>query len=285
MALSAASKALGFRAARYMTSELAFSQGYVRTPGGFRHKSYVHVLKEGESVIKQLDGVGTIAPKTNQFVDAAVSDVAVQDMTGTGGGWVTWASWGNTGANPITSLTTTWTVPANPINNNGQLIYLFNALEDRTGATILQPVLQWGISAAGGGNSWGVASWYVDSSHHAYCTPVVPVNEGELLVGTIKMTDAGIYRSEFQGVAGTAIIAQGLPAMPWATLTLEAYGLKSGGDYPAIPYTGMSEIGLEVGGAAIAVEWTASTMANPPFGEHTDIASNANPGGKVVLFY
>ena len=44
---------------------------------------------------------------------------------------------------------------------------------------IYQPVLQWGVSAAGGGNSWAVASWYADGQGgHSFYSQLVPVNEG-----------------------------------------------------------------------------------------------------------
>ena len=41
-------------------------------------------------------------------------------------------------------------------------IFLFNGIQNST--SIYQPVLQWGPSAAGGGNFWTVASWYVDGA-------------------------------------------------------------------------------------------------------------------------
>jgi hypothetical protein len=46
------------RAARYMTYELAFSMGYVRTPGGFRHHSLVHILKPGQGIAKRRESFG-----------------------------------------------------------------------------------------------------------------------------------------------------------------------------------------------------------------------------------
>ncbi|MDR1430837.1 MAG: hypothetical protein LBI99_01810 [Propionibacteriaceae bacterium] len=48
-----------------------------------------------------------------------------------------------------------WNVPKAP-KKNGGLIYLFPAFVD---PGIMQPVLQWGVGYAGGGNYWTMASW------------------------------------------------------------------------------------------------------------------------------
>lgn len=66
-----------------------------------------------------------------------------------------------TGSSPISSFATTWKVPAAPTTNHQQTIFLFNSIEPASGNAILQPVLQYGPSAAGGGSYWAVASWYV----------------------------------------------------------------------------------------------------------------------------
>lgn len=110
-----------------------------------------------------------------------------QNPAGNGGGWIAWADWIDAGASMITYFSTVWIVPAAPSTQSGQLIYLFNALEDGPGNDILQPVLQWGLSGAGGGNYWAVASWYVDSSNHAFCTAATQLNVGDRLTGLITL--------------------------------------------------------------------------------------------------
>jgi hypothetical protein len=52
------------------------------------------------------------------------------------------------------------TVPAAPPRYTDQLIYIFTALETREWNAILQPVLQFGVSPAGGWSFWGIASWF-----------------------------------------------------------------------------------------------------------------------------
>jgi len=277
------------QAARYMTHELAFSLGYVRTPGGFRHKSFVHQLQTGEAVTRSSGTTETLDLATGLILNKPGPAVPTQDLAGLGGGWVTWATWVNATGSTISSFATTWKVPPPPTTQSGQLIYLFNALEDGTGSVILQPVLQWGVSGAGGGNFWGVASWYVDSNHHAFCTPVTPVNVGDNLTGMITVAiqaDASLnYTSQFAGIPGSALIAQGLAELVVATETLEVYGLTMSSDYPNAPMTPMAAIDLQIAGNPAPLNWQANVMNAPPFGEHAAIVSNATPAGEVDLFY
>ena len=63
-------------------------------------------------------------------------------------------------------------VPSFPVRYVAQTVYIFPALtNDGSGSgygEIIQPVLQYGPSAAGGGNYWAYASWYLDDSNTAY---------------------------------------------------------------------------------------------------------------------
>jgi hypothetical protein len=277
------------RAARFMTHELAFAQGYVRTPGGFRHKSFVHRLAPGQAVSRRSGRVGIVDLTTRRQVELPAPVVPAQDLSGMGGGWVAWADWTNATGTPVSSFLTTWVVPPPPVTQSGQLIYLFNALEDQAGDNILQPVLQWGESGAGGGNDWGVASWYVDSSHHAFCTPVIPVNPGDTLIGELTLVSQGDglfnYSSAFQGRPATALIAQGLSKLVLATETLEVYGLTKSSDYPDEPATRMRGIDIRTGANPAPVQWAPEVMDNPSFAEHTTVVSNQTPGGEVDLCY
>jgi hypothetical protein len=277
------------RIARYFTHELAMSQGYVRTPGGFRHKSFVHRLQPGQGVVRSRERTSILNLANKQTVDVPAPQVPAQNLAGAGGGWVTWATWVNSTGARITSFVTSWVVPPAPATENNQLIYLFNGLEDSAGVTILQPVLQWGVSGAGGGPNWSAASWFVDSAGHAFCTPVTAMNPGDRLTGIMTLAVQGDgslnYACKFSGLPDTALIAQGLTELVMASETLEVYGLQASTDYPNVASTAMTAIDLEVNSAAAVLNWTSETMANPNFGEHTVIVSNASPYGEVDLFY
>lgn len=250
----------------------------------------MHVVRLGESVIKRPGGSFAMILATGRLTGSSAAAVAVQNPADRTGGWVTWASWRNTTGTPISTFATSWVVPAAPAAQENQLIYLFNGLQNPGGSEILQPVLQWGISGAGGGPFWSVASWHVDSQGHAYCTPATPVNPGDPLTGLMTMTGAfhdGAYnyRCEFQGVAGSVLMALGTPELTDAKETLEAYGVTAQAEYPAGPSTSMSQIDLQVGGNPAPMAWASSTMQNPLYGENAVIVSNASPGGEVDLCY
>lgn len=61
-----------------------------------------------------------------------------------------------------------------------QLLYLFTALlgwdvmdNGNYFNHILQPVLQWGLSPAGGGNYWAINNWYVNDQDYFYDSLIV----------------------------------------------------------------------------------------------------------------
>lgn len=278
------SKELNQRVARNMNKKPG-TNGYVCTPGGYRAKSLVHVLGPDHLIKKGPKALVTEDMAGNRVADFPKIAVEKHALAGEGGGWITWGEWTDSTNSPIWRLETSWVVPPPPLSDSGQLIYVFNALEDQAGDDILQPVLQWGTSGAGGGSYWSVASWYVDSASHAFTTPAVRVNPGQTLIGVLSF-DGTTYRSGFLGIPGTTLIAQGLSPMVLATETLEAYGVTKKTDYPNTPVTQMSKIILQLASGALAtVTWQAEVMMNPLFGEHTQVVSNANPGGLLDLFY
>ena len=93
---------------------------------------------------------------------------------------------------------------------------------------IYQPVLQWGPSAAGGGQKWSVASWYADGQDgHSFYSTLVDVAVGQDLTGVMTLTaSAGKlmdYSSEFVGLANTLLKISKVEELTWANETLEAY--------------------------------------------------------------
>jgi len=106
-----------------------------------------------------------------------------------GNGWVVASEWGLplSASDNIDLMSGTWTVPQYPLNN-GALIYIFNGIEPQGGAWILQPVLQYGTSPAGGGNYWGIASWLVGGDEYAFHSPLETVYPGDSIFGYTKMT-------------------------------------------------------------------------------------------------
>jgi hypothetical protein len=139
----------------------------VVTPAGLMPRSHTHFIEPGTEL--QVSNEGHL-----QKVDAATRNVlqdfgpvtTTQDpihqsapfadlnsvFPAAVNGWAAYTYWSNpTTTKPITSFSTSWTVPAVPATQGKQTIFLFNGLQDGETASsyIIQPVLQWGSSAAG----------------------------------------------------------------------------------------------------------------------------------------
>jgi hypothetical protein len=263
-------------------------EDYILTPGGYRHKLLVHRVDQGQAVTKTEGMLGKIVLSTKALLELSAPADTLQDIPSLGSGWITWAAWSNATGKPISSFTTTWVVPPAPKSQSGQTIFIFNSIEDTAQDDIVQPVLQWGVSAAGGGNYWSIANWYVDPSGHAFYSPLVNVNEGDILTGKITLTgQSGAsfnYLSEFLGTGGTALPVLNISELTWATETLECYQISQCSDYPNCPKTPMTSIDLETGGGPAPVSW-GITDQYTDCGQKIVVVNLANPGGEVDIIY
>ncbi|KAJ7167019.1 hypothetical protein C8R46DRAFT_1272211 [Mycena filopes] len=180
-------------------------------------------------------------------------------------GWVAFAFWHNTAGSPISSFATTWEVPPVPATNNGQTVFLFNGIEPSAEDAILQPVLQYGPSGAGGGAFWAVASWlrYVGPLN-TFHTTLVPVSAGTTLTGVMSLTNSNTnassatfdYTSEFTNVPGTLLTITGIPELTAPVETLEAYSITAGTDYP-VGATRFANVTLRVASGVVPdVAWS-----------------------------
>ncbi|KAJ7062925.1 hypothetical protein C8F01DRAFT_108312 [Mycena amicta] len=271
----------------------AVPAGMVITPKGLRHSSTVHevpaggkVKHVGNSTVHLLDASGSIIKVVtlNKALDPAptpTTDAAVPEETG----WVAYASYFNNDV-PIGSFFTTWTVPPTPAANHGQTLFLFNSIEPGSFDGIMQPVLQWGGSAAGGGAFWAVASWYLYPGG-TFFTPLVTVSVGQSLQGEVQLVGASggtfNYLSTFNNVGGTALEVDGGEELKWATLTLEAYGVTTRNDYPA-GSTVFSQTNLELtNGGFPAITW--STVSDTADGIITTVNTEGSTAAVVTITY
>jgi hypothetical protein len=295
-----------------ITEELAL------TPGGFRNKSLVHVIEPGH-VLDEMTGVfqkksfdGEVVAEYGEVVRKKKARPLMPDnvvlparkiIPALGQGWIVYAGWYETTVGHITLFKTTWKVPPAPLTQSGQTIFLFNGIENSN--RIYQPVLQWGTSAAGGGNYWTVASWYVNGSTGPVLHTIpVSVNVGDVLTGVMVLTGISkkpgssdeilcSYNCYFQGISNTSLPVENIEELYWANETLEAYHIQKCSDYPATLKTSMKNIELVV---------DAHVRGLPPIllhpilnwqphdritdcGQHCVVVSNANPGGQVDLYY
>ncbi|HYW48396.1 MAG TPA: hypothetical protein VE959_36365 [Bryobacteraceae bacterium] len=214
-----------------------------------------------------------------------------------GSGWIVYTGWTNGTGNPISSFRTTWVVPPFPMTQSGQLLFLFNGIQNSS--MIYQPVLQWGVSAAGGGNYWAVAagggnywavaSWYADGQGGpAFHSTLVKVNPGDTLVGVMTLSSHSgsnfSYNCDFQGIANTGLPIQNVQELTWAVETLECYGITQCTDYPPVFGTAMTAIAMQTGSVTPAVTWTPNN-AHTECGQHVVVVSNSATKGEVDLDY
>ncbi|KAF9266532.1 hypothetical protein L218DRAFT_942235 [Marasmius fiardii PR-910] len=265
----------------------------VLTPGGLRPKSNVIQIPEGGSINLTATEIHLLDASKNIIHVAQKGNGRVRPSPTTGGavpaqtGWISWTQW-HRNANPISVFGTSWIVPPNPATNHGQTIFLFNGLEPDPGNAILQPVLQWGPSAAGGGPFWQIATWYV-SDTTTFFTSLVSVSPGQLLRGILEWTGNNgdgtfNYLSGFANI-GFGVALSNSPELTWAFETLEAYGIQvPATDYPT-GCTGFDVIDLTTTAGVFGnVFW--SVVNDGADGLSTSVISNeANGSGSVRICY
>jgi hypothetical protein len=291
----------------------------VLTPGGMRPRSLVHILEHGQHVSLKGGRIRIIETATGRVV----KDLGESAKQGDTGGsaenekvpagqpgkpipalpdiaWIENSQWRNGGTDPIVYFSTKWLVPPVPSSNDSQTVFLFNGMQPDSAAHILQPVLQWGGSGAGGGNYWSITNWYADGQGGAAVTwPPIQVNVGDVLQGVMTCTgQSGTeynYTSSFVGYSSVDVTVTDADELTWAYETLECYGsnytlpLTQCSDYPDTPLTAMYDIEVKTGtpgssGTDATLDWVAVT-AFTDCGQSCQIISNDSPGGAVYLYY
>jgi len=261
----------------------------VLTPGGYRSRYLVHKIPEGHALHVESGRVrlkNLASGIITEFTDSALTKPTVPAL---GSGWIAYAFWNNGTGRSISNFSTTWVVPPAPSAPAGQTIYLFNGIENYgNNYGILQPVLQWGGSDAGGGQYWSIASWYVTSGGQAFYTSLVKVNPGDALIGVMKLTGSSAsgfnYTSEFQGVPSTLLTIQNIAELLWCNETLEAYNINQCSNYPNIDFTAFANISITTGNVSPAITWTPVNKVTD-CGQHAVVVSDSSQNGEVDIYY
>ncbi|KAF8912186.1 hypothetical protein CPB84DRAFT_1761523 [Gymnopilus junonius] len=178
-----------------------------------------------------------------------------------------------------------------PANTDGQLLYWFNALVPPSDDAILQPVLQYGVSPAGGGPYYSIASWYLINSN-VYFSDLIQVQPGQELTGymvLVSTTTSGstteyVWAVYFGGYRGTIITIQTTEQLNWAYEALEIYGTQSTADLPS-GNTDMSGISVtyENNESPSSLSWT--TISDPTDEISMSILSSSSTNGAVRITY
>lgn len=274
----------------------------VATPGGWIPRSRVFLIEEGFHVSVVNNRLTKVETRTGRFVQDLGEYIAQPTNNQlpqqripppADSGWIAWtsASPDTPNSGKITSFSTTWIVPKAPTNAGNQLIYLFNGLQAGTGPTryIVQPVLQWGISPAGGGKFWAITNWYVQSNNFAIHGKLVTVTAGTSLTGVITaLMDSGtnvIYKSTFTGY-GDSTSATTPPVIKANELdeTLEAFGITTPAtQYPPDSLIKMNAISILQGTTRPSITWAPhkATGVIP----RAVVVSNSSTNGEVDIYF
>ena len=174
----------------------------VTTPTGLVHASCIQEIGEGDTIdddglVTRPDGTTYQLPEcehdTMPLRDDMQRQRAAVEATGesvtldsgvvpTDNGWIEAAWWHS--PHWMKHLAGNFVVPPAPSNKGSQTIFFFPSFEPAAGTAIIQPVLQWGPSAAGGGKYWAIASWYVGPKRTVH-GPLKRVSVGDRLGGTV----------------------------------------------------------------------------------------------------
>ena len=288
-------------------SSVTNSNEMVLTPVGLMEKSKVHFIGDGFQLNVENGRLQKIEAATGKMIedfgevkfDAKLSlnnpdasRFSDDRFPAAASGWIAYAYWSNPNTNnPITNFTTNWVVPSAPTSQGSQTIFLFNGMQDGTTSTsyIVQPVLQWGPSAAGGGKYWAITNWYVSSSQ-AFFGTLVNVSAGASLQGVMKETAHSgsmySYNSSFTGYSSaSALQVNNVPEAFWAAETLESYGVtNTNTQYPPNVDVAMKSIQISQGSANASIKWTIA-QATRNAAQKAVVVSNSSPNGEVDIYF
>jgi hypothetical protein len=201
------------------------------------------------------------------------------------GGWTEWTNLLTPSG--ASFLEVRFTVPPVPKTAGQQTIFLFPSFTADTNPPIIQPVLQWGPSAAGGGKYWSIASWYLDADANSYYGKLVKVNAGDVIDGLIAGTNCANAVCASWTITTTDVTQPTVVSTLTTTAggykdtqvqggVLEVYDLTTCAEYPAGPTSFTSLVLKDESGAVVTPQWiqgSANLIAGCTYGITTPSSS------------
>jgi len=268
--------------------------GWLRTPVGLAHPSCIHRVPSGSSInsesgrtiVTKPDGSLLQIPKCDHQPVFPQSNSS-QDFAA---GWQAWTTYQSSNPAGLSSFLGYFTIPNNPLEVDGQTLFMFTGLQNYNWIPgpnsppapslfeIIQPVLQWGPSAGGGGNYWTLASWYVTIDAGFLISDLIPVNAGDSIYGNMTLIAPNSW------YIGGTVVSSGttvslvatknrLKVNQWAYCTLEVYNDGSTcGEYPTNPQL-YSKLKLFEAKQVVTPTWQVNVTPDPICGEHATVES------------
>lgn len=279
----------------------------VNTPFGPTLKSNVHYIDNKHFFIKHDRNVQIVNIKTNEVVqqfdykkDTGKDSFIVKSINGLrnkeslnqsnfNDGWITYAECSIEGLNPsiISHYSATWNVPSPPTQKANQLLYLFiglGTIEDGL-SYIVQPVLQWGVSPAGGGKYWAICNWYVTSNFQFFYDSLIQVSPGTKLQGNVELTSVSenkfTYKSSFTGY-DSELLVNNIPRLYDPSVAFEIYNVNGCNEYPMDERLRMSKINIEFQGSVPFSQWYIYKSANG-CDQYTTVVNASLENGEIDI--
>jgi len=222
-------------------------EGVALTPSGYFPSSCVHGPISPDHLVVNLKTHTEIQDQSGNTLrvvqPCSVSRETLAKKTAPlPSGWAAY-TWSQSTGNTINSYNGSWTVPVNPKDKGSQTLFLFTGMQDNYGldddssvTNIIQPVLQWGPSEAGGGEFWAMASWYVDSVGNAFFSTLTTTKAGNNIQGNMEMN----MQTKVWEISTIDTITSKMTTLniatnttePYAFVTLEVYTVSNCGEYP-----------------------------------------------------
>jgi len=214
-------------------------------------------------------------------------------------GWQAWTTYQSTASQGFTQSLGYFTIPDAPVDGqDDQTLFMFTGLQNENWIPgpnsppapddfeIIQPVLQWGYSAGGGGDYWTLASWYVTVYNGFLISDLINVNAGDKIFGNMTLLGRDTwYISGVVQSSGTATTLKAdkanLKTNPWAYCTLEVYDATGDcNEYPDNPQV-YSKLQLFEGKKQVIPKWQLNVTPDPICGEHVTVE---NPDHVTIHF-
>ena len=262
-------------ARRTVTQDLRpANDDYVPTPAGWYHRSCVHQVEDGASV--RPDGVVTRKDKTSYRVSRCAYPVRATKegpaaTTPTINGWLEWASRSQPSGSWYRTIRANWNVPLQPLGRvvgSSQTYFTFPGLQS---TFIIQPVLQYGQSAAGGGEGWTMASWRCHSSMGCFHSSLKGTTPGHTLIGTVEASNCAganctwtITTRDATSNVQTVLTATDTYNYWWGVGgSVEVYGLTSCDQFPTNGVFFNNIALYDQNSVLLSPNWTRSMQGNP----------------------
>lgn len=271
----------------------------VNTPFGKALKSKIHYVPNNYHLNTKNGQVQIVKTKSGSVVDvygnlnrtnSSFESNSYKD------GWNTYAVYLTSQVDkPPTYFSAKWIVPPPP-KESDQLLYFFNAfmgmdfLENGNHFDhIIQPVLQWGVSPAGGGKYWAICNWYVNDQEYFHDS-IIAVNPGTQLQGILKQTSTinnrFSYNSSFSGYP-TGLQIDNLPQVLLTYIALESYKAERSDEYPANGKIKFFDIQIETDVKNPDIHWDLYKDEKSPsvLGQFTKVINPSSDGGEIEIYF